>query len=64
MTRARRRLQPPIDAYRGAEGFADRPIEDEVGDAVETRRLAIDDDEGGAIVFGEFRETGRRVDHQ
>src|SRR5215831_8705816 len=52
------------DAYRGAEGFADRAIEHEVGDAVEARRLAVDDDEGGAIVFGEFREAGSRVDHQ
>ena len=53
-----------IDADCGAEGFADRAVEDEVGDPVEAGWLAVDDNQGRAVVFGEFREAGRGVDHQ
>ena len=53
-----------VDADRGAEGFADRPVQHEVGDRVEAGRLAVDDDQGGAVAIGELRKTGRRIDDE
>ena len=53
-----------VDADGCAEGFADRPVQHEVGDRVEARRLAVDDDQGGAVALGELRKGGRRIDDE
>lgn len=61
-----RRAQPraSVDADRLAEHGADLPVDDQVGDRVEVGRLAVDDREAGAVLPGQRRKSGRRVDHQ
>ena len=53
-----------VDADRRAEGLADRTVEEEVGDCVEAGWLAVDDYQGCAVVFRQFREGGRGINHQ
>jgi len=58
------RKDSSVDADRCAQGFADRPVQDEVGDRVEAGRLAVDDNQGGAVAIGELRKAGRRIDDE
>src|SRR4029077_3521380 len=53
-----------IDADRSTEGVANGPVEHEVCDCVETGRLAVNDDQGGAVALGQFGKTSRRVDDE
>src|SRR5271165_4464805 len=53
-----------VDADYCPQGFADRPVEYEIGDRVEAGRLAVDDDQCGTVALGQFREPGRRIDDE
>ena len=51
-------------AMKGLERVADVIAHDQIGNIVEFRRLAIDDDERCAVSLGHQRETRRRPHHQ
>ena len=53
-----------VDADRGTQGLPNRPVEDEVGDRVESGRLAVYDRESRTVALREFREGGGRIDDQ
>jgi hypothetical protein len=57
-------LAGSVDADRCAESLADRTVEHEVGDCVEAGWLAVDDYQGRAVVFRQFREGGGGIDDQ
>src|SRR5277367_4548498 len=52
------------DADRGAEGLADGAVEHEISEAVEPGRLAVNDDQRGAVALSQFRESGGGIDHE
>src|SRR5437764_12133383 len=53
-----------IHPDRRAHRVADRFVQDKIGHWVERRRLAIDDDELGAVLLRELRKPGRRINHE
>jgi len=60
----RKHLVGSVDADGGAEGLADRTVQDEVGDCVEAGWLAVDDHQGRAVVFRQFRKGGCGINDQ
>ena len=49
---------------KGASASPMSCANDKIGDVVELCRLAVDDDERGAVALGHQRESGRRPHHQ
>ena len=47
-----------------AQGRADFYVEDEIGVAVQVGGVAVDDHQIGAVLFGEHRQAGGRIDDQ
>src|SRR5215472_2017032 len=65
MISSRPRFGPPsVDLDRLAHGVADRRVQYQIGHPVEPGRLAVDDDQPGAVALGDFGKPGRRVDDQ
>src|SRR3954471_4687220 len=61
---ARRNDSRSVDANRSTESGPDLAMNDHVGSIVLVGRVAIDDDQSGALALGHARETCCRIDHE